>query len=273
LGSYGAELIMSADDSKLSFLLLLGVGRLQRKVNPYRCSAPRCTLHHDMYYRTFPLCSRHWNKHCDAERAAEERAYKDSLSPPTCPATAAADGAGIDASAGGALPPVAPVPPVCSTLAALFLTLMGAAGCAPTQAEAAPLPRSTPSAQREKSPRVPAAPRVDHHVLLAAFEQIESGGREQVFGDGGRSWGIFQFGRARWRECGGDPAQWGKASAAEQRRVMRTAILRYLADAPDGLDAKIIHAAREHNGLGSASKAYSRRLLQVYKTLRQAEEE
>lgn len=41
------------------------------------------------------------------------------------------------------------------------------------------------------------------------------------------SWGAYQFGRARWSESGGNPADWGRARQAEQDRIMRRALANY----------------------------------------------
>lgn len=114
---------------------------------------------------------------------------------------------------------------------------------------------------------------LDVDRLLRAFERMESSGRLHVRGDGNRSWGLFQFGRARWTECGGSSRDWGRAGRAEQTRIMRNAIRRYIASAPRGssVDQQIIHAGRCHNGFGiskktvAMSKAYAADLLRRYR--------
>ena len=114
----------------------------------------------------------------------------------------------------------------------------------------------------------PSPPVLDVPRLMRAFEDIESGGREQVRGDGGRAWGLFQFHRARWGECGGAPSDWGRAGRAEQERVMRNAIARYLRTCPRGssIEQQVKHAARCHNGWGKASIKYANELWRRYGT-------
>ena len=109
---------------------------------------------------------------------------------------------------------------------------------------------------------------LDTDRLLRAFEKMESGGREQIRGDKGRSWGLYQFGRARWTECGGSSRDWGRAGRAEQTRIMRNAIRRYIASAPRGstVEQQVWHAARCHNGWGKSSIQYARRLTSLYRS-------
>lgn len=63
--------------------------------------------------------------------------------------------------------------------------------------------------------------------LITAFALVESSGREHVKGDKGKAWGLYQFHRARWEECGGNPKEWGKADKKEQTRVMINALNKY----------------------------------------------
>lgn len=42
--------------------------------------------------------------------------------------------------------------------------------------------------------------------------------------DNGKAFGLFQFHRARWEECGGNPDRWGKATAAKQVTAMLSGI-------------------------------------------------
>jgi hypothetical protein len=67
--------------------------------------------------------------------------------------------------------------------------------------------------------------------VVVAFAMVESSGREQAVGDNGLSWGLYQFRKARWAECGGRPDDWGKAGAVEQTRVMARALTRYARNA------------------------------------------
>lgn len=63
--------------------------------------------------------------------------------------------------------------------------------------------------------------------LLKIFEAKESSGKEQVYGDVGKAWGLFQFHKARWVECGGKLEDYGKVGRKEQERVMKNALIRY----------------------------------------------
>ena len=163
---------------------------------------------------------------------------------------------------------------------AAFLTvlfLLTGAACDPPSAEARaapPLPSLRGSANAAAR-AVPRPPHLDVERLLRAFEVVESGGRMRVLGDRGRSFGLFQFQRSRWRECGGKPGDWGKAGADEQRRVMRIALASYL-----GVGRKfgaltteqtVILVGRCHNG-GKRTPykhtAYTKRLWHAYQTIR-----
>ena len=53
--------------------------------------------------------------------------------------------------------------------------------------------------------------------------QRESGGNPQALSPAGY-WGLYQFSRATWQAYGGNPATFGRASAAEQTRVFNNAI-------------------------------------------------
>ncbi len=53
--------------------------------------------------------------------------------------------------------------------------------------------------------------------------QRESGGNPQALSPAGY-WGLYQFSRATWQAYGGNPATYGRASAAEQTRVFNNAI-------------------------------------------------
>lgn len=83
--------------------------------------------------------------------------------------------------------------------------------------------------------------------VMVAFAMQESSGREQVLGDKGQAWGLFQFHRARWQELGGKKAEWGSASAAAQMEVMYRFLTRcYTSARAQGKDP-IQYSAVVHN--------------------------
>ena len=57
-------------------------------------------------------------------------------------------------------------------------------------------------------------------ALLLAFAMVESSNREQIFGDNGKAWGLYQFHETRWIEFGGKESNWGKAPRKEQDQIM-----------------------------------------------------
>lgn len=105
--------------------------------------------------------------------------------------------------------------------------------------------------------------------LIWAFAEIESSHRPQVRGKKGE-WGLYQFAPGRWRECGGDARQWGKAGAAEQTRVMRLAIERYARRMPRGLtvEQQVCWIGRCHNGgiRTVQHNTYTRELWRAYRS-------
>jgi LysM repeat protein len=62
---------------------------------------------------------------------------------------------------------------------------------------------------------------------MSAFEQCviarESGGNSQVMNASGH-WGLYQFSAGTWAAYGGNPADFGRGSAAEQRQVFLNAM-------------------------------------------------
>jgi hypothetical protein len=50
----------------------------------------------------------------------------------------------------------------------------------------------------------------------------ESGGNPDA--RNGQYWGLFQFSEATWSAYGGNPADWGSASAGEQEQVFANAM-------------------------------------------------
>lgn len=113
--------------------------------------------------------------------------------------------------------------------------------------------------------------KLDMGALLRAHGMAESGNtnpppyqdRKQ------RSWGRYSFGIARWEESGGKRSQWGKASVAEQDRVMRNALRRYLRNVPNDstVEDAVIWTANFHNrGHGSLKRtAHANKVLGFYR--------
>lgn len=89
--------------------------------------------------------------------------------------------------------------------------------------------------------------------ILDAFAMQESTRAAKgihVPGDNGKAWGIWQFHKARWKECGGDPDLWGKAEAKVQAKIMLNALRKYTRNSRWGnltVEEKIIVAGRYHN--------------------------
>lgn len=113
--------------------------------------------------------------------------------------------------------------------------------------------------------------RLDVDRLLYAHGMAESSGKNPppYWDRKQKSWGIYSFGKARWRECGGKPCEWGKASPAEQHRVMRQALKRYMRHCPDGstVDEQVVWTANAHNiGHGSMKRTkHTEKVLRHYK--------
>ncbi len=89
--------------------------------------------------------------------------------------------------------------------------------------------------------------------ILDAFAMQESSRAAKgihVPGDNGAAFGIWQFHRARWQECGGGPDLWGDASAKSQARVMLAAFRKYTRTSRWGkltVEQQVIVAGRYHN--------------------------
>ena len=116
---------------------------------------------------------------------------------------------------------------------------------------------------------VAAAPDIDRPRLVRAFAVVESGDRNVPprWDVHQHSWGYFQFGRARYAECGGKPSDWGRAGRAEQYRVMGLAVDRYLAKLPAGVDP-IAFAGTAHNGgRYRGETTYTKKLRKAYRNL------
>lgn len=104
-------------------------------------------------------------------------------------------------------------------------------------------------------------------AFLLAFAAVESAGNYAAVGDAGQAYGAYQFHRARWQECGGNPATFGRATAQEQDRVMRTALQRYERTRPAHI-APVVWYGNCHNvGHGrDRETAYVRKLRQALKS-------
>jgi len=105
------------------------------------------------------------------------------------------------------------------------------------------------------------APLLDACKLEQAIARIESGNRNLApyYDVNGMAWGLYGMHQARWCEIGGTKANWGKASAELQRRLMLAALTRK--------NFKTLEAvARWHNGGGNAHYGYAVKLEREYKT-------
>ena len=91
-----------------------------------------------------------------------------------------------------------------------------------------PLPRP-----RSRRPARRTRPRVDLELLGRHARRLvrpcvvarESGGNSQVMNSSGH-YGLYQFSEATWVAYGGNPADFGNASVAEQNQVFANAIAR-----------------------------------------------
>lgn len=93
--------------------------------------------------------------------------------------------------------------------------------------------------------------------LLEALEMRESSGRDlppyldcskkHSHGRDCQAFGLFSFHRARWSECGGKDARWGKADRVEQECVMAEGIIRELSRCPsESIGDRLIWIANWH---------------------------
>ena len=97
---------------------------------------------------------------------------------------------------------------------------------APVQApKADPAPASTEQAAPAQS--APVAQAASTYTGSGSLQQCiishESGGNSQVMNSSGH-YGLYQFSASTWAAYGGNPADFGKASVAEQNQVYDTAI-------------------------------------------------
>jgi LysM repeat protein len=99
----------------------------------------------------------------------------------------------------------------------------------PARIPAAPTPQaSAPTAQAESAPaQATAETSYSGAGAGGSFGQCviarESGGNAQVMNGSGH-YGLYQFSASTWAEYGGNPADFGNASVAEQNQVFNTAI-------------------------------------------------
>lgn len=93
--------------------------------------------------------------------------------------------------------------------------------------------------------------------LLEALEMRESSGRnlppyldcakKHKHGRSCQAFGLFSFHRARWSECGGNDARWGKADRAEQEVAMTSGIICELSRCPsESIGDRLIWIANWH---------------------------
>jgi len=91
--------------------------------------------------------------------------------------------------------------------------------------------------------------------MILATAQVESSFRTHVRGDRskeyptGKSWGLYQFQRDRWKESDGDPKMWGRADWKEQTKIFLLALLRYHRNADEWHETKKWCAREKFNWL------------------------
>jgi len=112
-------------------------------------------------------------------------------------------------------------------------------------------------------------------TFFAAIRQVESGGRSDAVGDGGRSCGAYQIGRAYWQ----DACEWGGVDwsydryvrdAARCEQVMRWYWQRYVPGAYQRGELEVL--SRVHNGgprghTKQATLAYWRKIKQALESI------
>lgn len=83
--------------------------------------------------------------------------------------------------------------------------------------------------------------------LLDAIRQVESGGREDLVGDGGRAIGPYQIHRAYWVDAvRADPSLGGKYEDCKREAYARRVVRAYLTHYGKGKTSEQL--ARMHNG-------------------------
>lgn len=154
----------------------------------------------------------YWRNH-DQIRWADDIQIGQVLRVPAEPATIPAPPAQL----------APPAPPAITTTAAFRPKH---ASTAPVQAQSAP----APAAQSAPAPAAPApAGSSDGPWPGGAFGNCvverESGGNPNVMNASGH-YGLYQFSASTWAEYGGNPADFGNASVAEQEAVFMNALAR-----------------------------------------------
>ena len=98
------------------------------------------------------------------------------------------------------------------------------APAAPAPASAAPASTaSSSSASTASTAPTPSSYSGDSGSLQACIIAAESGGNPQIWNASGH-YGLYQFSESTWVEYGGDPAEFGDATVAEQNQVFDNAI-------------------------------------------------
>ena len=97
----------------------------------------------------------------------------------------------------------------------------------PRHASPAPAPAPAPAQAALARAATPTVSSYPGGVPGGAFGQCvvsrESGGQAQIMNSSGH-YGLYQFGPSTWAEYGGDPADFGNASVAEQNQVFANAL-------------------------------------------------
>ena len=153
----------------------------------------------------------------DTLSAIAERLYK---SPDYWPALYWANHAAVRYANDIEVGQVLKVPAKPAKIPAAPSALAPAPAPAPASREAAPAQASTPA------PAEPAQATGTYSGgsgLQACVIAAESGGNSQVVNSSGH-YGLYQFSSSTWSEYGGDPADFGNASVAEQNQVFDNAI-------------------------------------------------
>lgn len=83
-------------------------------------------------------------------------------------------------------------------------------------------------------------------ALILAFAHVESGFVINATGDKGEAYGLFQFHKARWLECGGTEDNWKKSDTKTQVKIMIKALNSYCKKNIDGVEA-VRWMATSHN--------------------------
>ena len=94
---------------------------------------------------------------------------------------------------------------------------------APVQSSSAAAPVQTASAPAPSEPAQATGTYSGGSGFQACVIAAESGGNSQVMNSSGH-YGLYQFSSSTWAEYGGDPADFGSASVAEQNQVFNNAV-------------------------------------------------